>query len=195
MARDLGSLTGRVILAGGSLLVGGSAAAQEHEAGLPQLDPSGFMPQLIWLAISFTLLYFIMSRVALPRIARVLDARDWQIQSDLERAEKLKAEADEALRTYEQAMSDARAKAQAQMRKASEAVAAEAAAREGELAAKLASQSETAERAIAAAKQAALADVAKVASELAASMAAKLTGAEARAAAEAAVAEVMQERR
>lgn len=162
---------------------------------MPQLEFADFMPQLVWLAITFTVLYLVMSRIALPRIASVLDERDRQIQTDLDRAEKLKADADEALAAYQQTMADARAKAQQELRKASEAIAAETQAREGELAARLARHSESAERSIAAAKQAAVADLRKVAADLAGTMATKLAGVQVGGAAEAAVADVMGERR
>jgi len=143
---------------------------------MPQLEVATYAPQLVWLAITFTVLYLIMSRVALPRIASVLDERDRQMQSDIERAEKFKAEAEEALADYERMMAEARAKAQAELRQATQAAAEEAAAREGELAAKLARQSEAAERSIAAAKQAALADLHKVAGEIAGAAVGKLAG-------------------
>lgn len=194
MRAELTSLSRRLAFVGIAALAAAPAVAAEGE-GLPQLDPAGFMPQLIWLAISFIVLYLLMSRVALPRIAGVLDERDRQIQSDLERAEKLKAEAEDALTAYQAAMTDARARAQAEIRKAAEAMAAEAAAREGELGAKLATRSEAAERSIVAAKQAAMADLTKLAADLAGTMAAKLAGVQPGAAAEAAVADVMRERR
>ena len=50
-----------------------AAAAATHEeksGGLPQLNPADFSPQLVWLALTFIALYFILARVALPRIAR-----------------------------------------------------------------------------------------------------------------------------
>ena len=184
-------------MAGGAVLASAPAlAAEEGKAGLPQLDPAGFMPQLIWLAISFVVLYLILSRVALPRIASVLDERERQMQSDIERAEKLKAEAEEALAAYERTMAEARAAAQAALRQAAQAVAAEAAARESTLGAKLAQQSEAAERAIAAAKQAAVADLRKMAGEIAGAVAGKLAGVEiAGADLAAAVDQVVRERR
>lgn len=196
MSRALGSRSGWLAVAGAALLSAAPArAAEEGQAGLPQLDPSTFTPQLVWLAITFIALYFIMSRIALPRIASVLDARERQMQSDIEKAEKLKAEAAEALAAYERTIADARAKAQAELAAASAAIAAEAATREGELGARLAAKSEAAERAIAAAKQAALADLQKVAAELAAQAAAKLAGVQPGTLAEGAVADVIKERR
>lgn len=162
---------------------------------MPQLDFADYAPQLVWLAITFTVLYLVMARIALPRIASVLDERDRQVETNVERAEKLKAEAEEALATYQQTMAEARAKAQAELRKAAEAVAAETQARESELGAKVAKQSEAAERSIATAKQAAMTDIQKVAAELAGAMAAKLAGIQPGTTAEAAVADVMRERR
>lgn len=162
---------------------------------MPQLDFADYAPQLVWLAITFTVLYLVMARIALPRIASVLDERDRQVETNVERAEKLKAEAEEALATYQQTMAEARAKAQAELRKAAEAVAAETQARESELSAKVAKQSEAAERSIATAKQAAMTDIQKVAAELAGAMAAKLAGIQPGTTAEAAVADVMRERR
>jgi F-type H+-transporting ATPase subunit b len=201
MRRDLSRVSRWLALgltmAGSAVLTSAPAlAAEEGKAGLPQLDPAGFMPQLIWLAISFVVLYLILSRVALPRIASVLDERERQMQSDIERAEKLKAEAEEALAAYERTMAEARAAAQGELRQAAQAVAADAAARESTLGAKLAQQSEAAERAIVAAKQAAVADLRKMAGEIAGAVAGKLAGVQiAGADLAAAVDQVVRERR
>ncbi len=46
---------------------------------MPQLQPDVFAPQLFWLAIIFTLFYLALSRLALPRIERVLANRKAKI--------------------------------------------------------------------------------------------------------------------
>jgi F-type H+-transporting ATPase subunit b len=143
---------------------------------MPQLEFADYAPQIVWLAISFTILYLILSRIALPRIASVLDERERQVQSDLERAEKLKSEAEEALAAYERTMSEARATAQTELRKAAQAVAAEVSAQEKALGSRLAEQSAAAERSIAGARQAALADLRQMAGDIAGSLAGKLAG-------------------
>lgn len=78
----------------------------------PPFDSSTFAPQLVWLAITFAALYFVMSRIALPRVASVLAERRERIQRDLAEAERLKAETDAALQSYEKSLADARGKAQ-----------------------------------------------------------------------------------
>lgn len=99
------------VLTGTSTVV---LTAAEGKAGakFPPFDASTFAPQLVWLAITFGLLYLVMSRVALPRVASVLAERRERIQRDLAEAERLKAETDAALAAYEKSLSDARSKAQ-----------------------------------------------------------------------------------
>ncbi len=59
---------------------------------MPQFEPHTFSPQLFWLVISFALLFLIMWRYALPRIAEILDARKRRVDHDLARATALKEE-------------------------------------------------------------------------------------------------------
>ena len=70
------------------------------KAGMPQLDPSSFASQLFWLAITFAAMYLLMARSVLPRIHEVLEKRRFRISQDLERAEALSREADEARNEY-----------------------------------------------------------------------------------------------
>lgn len=106
--------TGTAAAQGGNQTVAIVAAADPHAKGgkFPPFDPATFAPQLVWLAISFAALYLIMSRMALPRVASVLAERRDRIQRDLAEAERLKAETDAALASYEKSLADARGKAQ-----------------------------------------------------------------------------------
>lgn len=88
------------------------AQATESATGLPQLDFSTFGNQIFWLLVTLVVIYFILSRVALPRIAAVLAERQGTITNDLAAAEDLKAKAVEAEEAYKKALADARAEAQ-----------------------------------------------------------------------------------
>jgi F-type H+-transporting ATPase subunit b len=153
-------------------------AAEGEGAGLPQLDPAVFSPQLIWLAITFVLLYLLMSRLALPKIASVLASRQQKIEGDLARAERVKAEAENVLAAYEKAMTDARVKAQALTGQAAADVAAELAKREAAFGAELNTRTAEAEKRINATKDAALAETRTVAAELTQSIVRKVAGVE-----------------
>src|SRR5215475_4175836 len=78
---------------------------------MPQLNPLDWAPQLIWLAITFSILYLLMKRVALPKIGSVIEARASRITGDLEAADKLRRQTEEAIATYEQALAEAKARA------------------------------------------------------------------------------------
>ncbi|SPJ24451.1 F0F1 ATP synthase subunit B' [Palleronia abyssalis] len=90
-----------------SVLGEGDAVA----SGMPQLDPSSYPNQIFWLFIALIAIYFILSRVALPRIGAVLAERQGTITNDIAAAEELKLKASEAEKTYEKALADARSEA------------------------------------------------------------------------------------
>lgn len=85
--------------------------AEAGGAGMPQLNPDYFSNQIFWLLVTLVVIYFILSRVALPRIASILAERQGTITNDIAAAEELKARAEEAEAAYEKALSDARAEA------------------------------------------------------------------------------------
>ena len=87
-------------------------AGEHASGGLPQLDFTTFPSQIFWLAVTVFVLFQLMSKVALPRIASVLEERADAIADDLDRAEEFKRKASEAEDAYQQALLDARAKAQ-----------------------------------------------------------------------------------
>jgi F-type H+-transporting ATPase subunit b len=89
-----------------------SDAAAEAGPGMPQLDFSTFSNQIFWLVVTLVVIYFILSRFALPRIGGALAERAGTITNDLAEAEDLKQRALEAEQAYEKALAEARAEAQ-----------------------------------------------------------------------------------
>lgn len=87
-------------------------AAAEHAPGMPQLDVTSFPNQIFWLVVTLVIIYFVLSEIALPRIAQVLADRKGTIESDLLAAEELKQKALDAEAAYNQALADARTEAQ-----------------------------------------------------------------------------------
>jgi len=149
----------------------------EAAGGLfPPFDSSTFASQLLWLAITFGLFYLLMSKVIVPRIGGILEHRRDRIAQDLDEANRLKEEADNAIAAYEQELADARKKASAiaetAREKAKTAAEAERTSTEAELGAKMAD----AEKSIAAIKTKALADVDTIAEDAATDMVKHLLG-------------------
>jgi F-type H+-transporting ATPase subunit b len=143
---------------------------------MPQLDVTTFAPQLFWLAVSFIVLYVLMTKVALPRVGAAIAERRARIDGDLERAAQMKSDAEAVMAAYEKALGEARAQAQETVRQTSERLAAEAAERQRAAGAKLAEQTAAAEKRIAAAREAALANVRSIAVDVARTAAQRLTG-------------------
>ena len=79
---------------------------------MPQLCFDWFPNQIFWLVITLVVIFLVLSRVALPRIAAILAERRGTITNDLAAAEDLKAKAVEAEEAYNKALADARAEAQ-----------------------------------------------------------------------------------
>ncbi|MEC9367289.1 MAG: ATP F0F1 synthase subunit B [Pseudomonadota bacterium] len=141
---------------------------------MPQMDVHDFAPQLIWLAISFITLYIIMARVALPRIATVIEERRDRIASDIDKAEQLKRQTEEAIAAYEQAIAEARNKAHQIAQKARDDIGAELAAERAEVEKQLEDKLQKAEARIQKARDKAMADVAEVAGGAASDIVAEL---------------------
>jgi F-type H+-transporting ATPase subunit b len=152
----------------------GSAWASE---GLPQIKQvDTFASQIFWMAVTFALLYFILSRAVLPRFTEVMEGRQDKIDDDLARAEKLRAEADDVSAEYEKALADARAKASATLKKATDEVNDEAAKRQEAFAKELGEKTKAAESRIAEARAQAMSNLTTVAGDAAAAVTEKLIG-------------------
>ena len=131
---------------------------------------------MIWLAISFGLLYYLMSKIALPRIEAILHDRAQRLSKDLDEAHAMKLEADKAGEAYEQALREAQAKANTIVQEARNTLTAEAEARrkaqEAELNERLAASDATITKRTAEA----MGNVRAIAGETAASIVERLTG-------------------
>ncbi len=149
---------------------------QPEGGAFPPLDSSTFPSQLFWLVIFFALLYALLSRLVLPRLAAIMAARKNQIDGDVARAQALKNETEAALRAYEKSLADARSNAgeigKATRDKAASIAASQQKALDSELAAKI----KTAENTIAKAKAKALQSLHTIAADSAADIVAQLTG-------------------
>ena len=143
---------------------------------MPQFDPSTFSSQIFWLIISFFVLYWVVARFAIPRIGDILEQRARVVQDDLDRAESLKTEAEQALAGYEAAMAEAHGQARALMFKVSQEAKAAAEERNRAIGAELTEQISAAEQRIAAARDDAMTSLSSIAAEAAQDAAARIAG-------------------
>jgi F-type H+-transporting ATPase subunit b len=144
----------RLILASAALLL--SAAGPEKE-GMPQLNFATplTISQVVWGAIIFVLLYLLLSRWALPKVAVVVEARHATVAGDLETA---------------------RAEAAAAVASATLAAKSEAAEQAARMNASLDAQLTEAEGRIGQARAAAMGALRQVANEAATAVVTRLTG-------------------
>ena len=143
---------------------------------MPQLNPLDWAPQLIWLVITFGILYLLMVYVALPRIGSVIDARADRIKSDLAEADRLRRATEQAIAAYEQALAEAKQKAHAIVEEGRAKLTEETAAERARLESQLSKKSAEAEARIAEAKDSAMRDVNAVAADVAADIVRQLIG-------------------
>ncbi|MAF94580.1 MAG: F0F1 ATP synthase subunit B' [Rhodospirillaceae bacterium] len=143
---------------------------------MPQLDVNTFLPQIVWLVITFAALFLLMWRVAVPRIADVLETRQRRIDDNLDKAVESKKEAEQTLAAYEQAIAEAHAGANTHIAEAAARMSAEAAEREAKLAEDLSARIAAAENEIAKAVDDAMNNIRAATIEVAAAALERLTG-------------------
>lgn len=153
-------------------------AAEPGSSTLPQLDSRTYPSQIFWLIVSFGLLYYLLKTKAIPRIADILETRQDRINADLDRAARLRAEAEAALKEHDRIIAQAQAEAQRRLREAQDRLAADLARHQAQLDAELARKLHDAEARITAAKRAALAEITGAAVELAQAATKRLAGIE-----------------
>lgn len=153
-----------------------AATADAAETSFPPFDTATFASQILWLVITFGLFYLFMSRVVLPRIGSILETRRDRIAQDLNEANRLKEEADQAFATYEQELADAKARAHEIAQAARDAAKADADAERAKVEAEMASKLEKAEAEIAGVKTKALGEVDKIAADTTTAIVKQLIG-------------------
>ena len=151
-------------------------AAEGGHGGFPPMDAHTFPSQIFWLVIFFGLLYLLMSKVALPKMAAVLDKRHKTIEGDLAKASALKHETEAAIQHYEKSLADARANAQGIATETRAKIADEIETERSALEKTLSSKLAEADSRISATKAKAMQDVHEVAAETAAEIVSELTG-------------------
>ncbi len=144
---------------------GTEAHGGEHGTGVfPPMDTSTYPSQLLWLAVFFGLLYWLMKRI-LPRIGNILAARKGQIDGDLARAKALKDETEAAIKSYDKALADARSSANDIARQTRETVTKDIDAQAAKVNASLSAKVAEAEARIAKSKAAAMESVETIAAD------------------------------
>jgi F-type H+-transporting ATPase subunit b len=146
------------------------------KGGFPAFRVETFGSQLLWLAIAFGLLYYLMSRFIAPRIGGILEERASRISDDVAAAQAMKAEADAATASYEKALAEARANAQAIAAETRASITAKADAERKALEDKLAADLATAESTIAAARTTAMGNVRTIAVDATKAIVERLAG-------------------
>jgi F-type H+-transporting ATPase subunit b len=151
--------------------------SEGHKAGFPPFQRETFASQLVWLTITFVVLYAVVAKFALPRVGGIFAARRERVEADMARARGLREEADAALAAYEKALADAHSRGQAIASETHTKLIAEGEARRKSLEAELNAKLGEAEKAIAATKQSAMTNVRSIAAEAAAAIVERLIGA------------------
>lgn len=149
---------------GGSEAV--TEAPGEHKV-FPPFDATTFASQVFWLILTFAIFYWLMAKVALPRISAILGNRQDRISGDIAEAERAKAESEKAAAAYEKQLAEARAGAFRIAEDARGKAKVEADARRAAIEADLQKKLAGAEARIGEIKARALADVGSIAGEAA----------------------------
>jgi F-type H+-transporting ATPase subunit b len=144
--------------------------------GFPPFQSQHFPSQLVWLALTFVLLYLLMARIALPRIGSIFAERSKRISDDLAEANRFKEQSEAASAAYQKSLGDARSRAQSIASETREKQAAEAEATNKRLEAQLHEKLAAAEQSIAATRASAMQNVGAIATETASAIVERLIG-------------------
>ena len=77
-----------------------SAVNAAEKVGMPQLDTEFWVSQIFWLAITFSILFILLSKIILPKISANLEARKSIILENISAAEKKRELSEVKIREY-----------------------------------------------------------------------------------------------
>jgi F-type H+-transporting ATPase subunit b len=147
-----------------------------HETAIfPPFDATYFAGQLFWFAITFAILYWMISRVVVPRIGGILEQRRVRLEGDLKEADRLRQETDRAIAAYEAALAEARQRAHGIAEETRASIKADIEGKRAAVEADLGGTLAAAEQRIEATKSRALANVEEIAADTAAALVAALS--------------------
>ena len=86
-------------------------AQSEESGGMPQLNPEFWVSQIVWLVLTFGILYIVLSKLILPKISDNLESRKSQILENIETAETQREESEKKLREFEKIILDSKLEA------------------------------------------------------------------------------------
>ena len=130
----------------------------------PPFDFAGTLSsQLLWLTVTFGIFYILMAKLVLPRIGSILEMRSDRIAQDIDEANRLQQQSDEAHAAYEQELADAKSRALSIAQEAKDRAKSQLETKRSELDSQFASQLQTSEQKITKAKETALANLSEIA--------------------------------
>ena len=91
-----------------------------ESGGMPQLNPEFWISQIFWLTLTFGILYFVLSKLILPKISNNLESRKSQILENIEAAEKQRENSEIKLKEYEKIISKSKLEAKTILNQARE---------------------------------------------------------------------------
>ena len=78
-----------------------TSAQSGESGGMPQLNPEFWVSQILWLVLTFGILYIVLSKLILPKISDNLESRKSQILENIETAETQREESEKKLKEFE----------------------------------------------------------------------------------------------
>ena len=149
-----------------------------ESGGMPQLNPEFWISQIFWLTLTFGTLYFILSKLILPKISANLELRKSQIQENIEAAEKQRESSEAKIKEYDEIILKSKLEAKNIFREAREKVIKDINSKQNVLDKQIDEEIQKAEKEIQILKDNAPAKINKIAIETSSELLKKLIGAE-----------------